>query len=291
MADIEPEQIARKANAAFADYQQSICRRTDRFFAWFMVAQWLASIAAAVWASPSAWRRYSIPPDAHVWAALFLGGAITSFPVFLAFFMPGAAITRHVIAGAQMLMSALLIHLTGGRLETHFHLFGSLALMAFYRDWRVLLTASVIVIVDNIVRGIYWPQSIYGTSGATPWRALEHAGWLAFAVGFLILGIRRSITEMREIALRQATLEATKEHIEEQVLRRTAQLQETVEQLETFCHSVSHDLRAPLRAMQSIARILVLDYGKSLDDFGRGCAERIASSAERLDLLMSDLLE
>ena len=37
-----------------------------------------------------------------------------------------------------MLMSALLIHLTGGRIETHFHVFGSLAILAFYRDWRVL---------------------------------------------------------------------------------------------------------------------------------------------------------
>ena len=40
---------------------------------------------------------------------------------------------------AQMLMGALLIHLTGGRIETHFHVFGSLAFLAFYRDWRVLI--------------------------------------------------------------------------------------------------------------------------------------------------------
>ena len=46
--------------------------------------------------------------------------------------------TRYTIATAQMLMSALLIHLTGGRIETHFHVFGSLAFLAFYRDWRVL---------------------------------------------------------------------------------------------------------------------------------------------------------
>jgi len=37
-------------------------------------------------------------------------------------------------------MSALLIHLSGGRIETHFHVFGSLAFLAFYLDWPVLIT-------------------------------------------------------------------------------------------------------------------------------------------------------
>ena len=133
MAGTEQEQIARKAELAFAEYQQTICRRTDRFFGWVMVVQWLAGIATALWISPRNWPVELIQPQAHLWAALFLGGIITSFPVFLAFFMPGATPTRHVIAAAQMLMSALLIHLSGGRAETHFHIFGSLALLAFYR--------------------------------------------------------------------------------------------------------------------------------------------------------------
>jgi len=42
------------------------------------------------------------------------------------------------------LTSALLIHLSGGRIETHFHIFGSLAFLSFYRDWRVLITATAI---------------------------------------------------------------------------------------------------------------------------------------------------
>jgi len=50
----------------------------------------------------------------------------------------GKAITRHVIAIGQMLDSAPSHHLTGGRIETHFHVFCSLAFLAFlYRDWRV----------------------------------------------------------------------------------------------------------------------------------------------------------
>ena len=70
--------------------------------------------------------------------------------------------TRHSIAVAQMLMGALLIHLSGGRIETHFHVFGSLAFLAFYRDWTVLVSASVVVAADHLLRGLFWPQSVYG---------------------------------------------------------------------------------------------------------------------------------
>jgi hypothetical protein len=75
---------------------------------------------------------------------------------------PTTALTRHTIAVAQALTSALWIHLSGGRIETHFHVFGSLAFLAFYRDWRVLVTSSVVVAADHLVRGMYWPQSVYG---------------------------------------------------------------------------------------------------------------------------------
>src|SRR6202021_4177803 len=101
------------------------------------------------------------------WAAFLLGGAITLVPVLLACLRPGETLTRHAIAVGQMLMSALLIHLTGGRIETHFHVFGSLAILAFYRDWKVLISATVVVTVDHLLRGIFWPESVYGVLGAS----------------------------------------------------------------------------------------------------------------------------
>ena len=65
-----------------------------------------------------------------MWTALLLGGAVSSLPLALIALRPGAAVTRHVVAAAQMLWSALLIHLTGGRIETHFHVFGSPGILA-----------------------------------------------------------------------------------------------------------------------------------------------------------------
>ena len=44
-----------------------------------------------------------------------------------------------------------------------------------------------IVYLDHLLRGIFWPQSVYGVLAAPVWRSLEHAGWVIFEVSFLII--------------------------------------------------------------------------------------------------------
>ncbi len=67
-------------------------------------------------------------------------------------------------------------------------------------------------------------------------------------------------------------------------------LQESNEELEAFSYSVSHDLRAPVRAMQGFARVVLEDYGEKLDDLGRDYLDRIVAGACRMDSLIQDLL-
>src|SRR6478752_4842540 len=159
----ERERLAQLAAEHFQDHCQQVWQRTDRMFAGLMALQWLASIGVALWITPLTWIGATSSIHVHVLAAIFLGGIIAAFPILLVFLRPGQPITRHVIAVAQMLAAALLSHLTGGRIETHFQIFGSLAFLAFYRDWRVLVTASIVVALDHFLRGTYWPQSIFGT--------------------------------------------------------------------------------------------------------------------------------
>jgi signal transduction histidine kinase len=198
---------ATRADALFDEYQRDTYRRTDRLFAWLMGFQWIAGIVFAVWVSPLAWSGTSSRVHLHVWAAVVLGGTISLFPALLAILRSGEASTRYTIAVAQMLMSALLIHLTGGRIETHFHVFGSLAFLAFYRDWRVLIPATVVVALDHMLRGLFWPQSVYGVLVTSQWRWVEHAAWVIFEDVFLIVSCRRSGAEMRDRAERTAELE------------------------------------------------------------------------------------
>jgi two-component system sensor histidine kinase/response regulator len=199
--------VQRRASALFAASQLDIYRHTDRVFAVLMGVQWIAGIVFALWVSPLAWAGTASTTHLHVWAAIVLGGIISLFPALLGLLRPGQPSTRYTIAVAQMLMGALLIHLTGGRLETHFHVFGSLAFLAFYRDWRVLIPATVVVALDHLLRGMFWPQSVYGVLVASQWRWLEHAAWVIFEDVILVVSCRRGVVEMQQTADRTATLE------------------------------------------------------------------------------------
>ncbi len=199
-------------------------RQTDRLFAGLLVFEFVAGILAALWISPYAWVGYENEVHPHVWSATILGALIVSLPIWLAKVYPGTRLTRHVIAIAQLQMSGLLIHLTQGRIETHFHVFGSLAFLAFYRDWRVLITASIVTAVDHLVRGYAWPLSIYGVSTQSSWRWIEHSAWVLFEDIFLIFSCLQSNRETNAIAERQSQLEESNAGIEREVQLRTEEL-------------------------------------------------------------------
>ena len=234
-----------RARELFEEHRHRILVRTDRLFAFLMLLQWAAGIIIAVAVSPRTWQGSISQPHIHVWSALVLGGLLSAAPILLVARCPGARLTRHVIAGTQMLWSALLIHLTGGRIETHFHVFGSLAFLAFYRDWKVLIPATIVVSVDHLVRGIIWPQSVYGVIFATPWRSVEHAVWVIFENIFLIQSCRRSVQEMWDIAQQRADLERTNE---------IAQAANRAKS--TFLANMSHEIRTPLNAVLGFTDLL-----------------------------------
>jgi PAS domain S-box-containing protein len=104
----------------------------------------------------------------------------------------------------------------------------------------------------------------------------------------------RDITKRKrtEDALRQAKVRLDNQAIELErlVAERTAQLGETVRELQAFSYSMSHDMRAPLRAMQGYAQRLLDDYGGKLDEQGVNHLQRIMRSAVRLDRLIHDVL-
>ncbi|MBI1951774.1 MAG: PAS domain S-box protein, partial [Acidobacteria bacterium] len=231
------EEAASRAETIFRAHREAILRRTDRLFAGLLLAEWLGAIATALVVSPGAWAGSSSGTHVHVWAALFLGGAIALFPVLLALKRPGAGITRHAIAAAQMLYAGLLIHLTGGRVETHFIVFGSLAFLAFYRDWPVLISATVVVVLDHLLRGLFWPESVYGVLSASLWRTVEHAWWVLFEDVFLVAACFQGMKEMRQIAERRARTEKGNDLVESRVLARTAELRKSEERFRKLSES------------------------------------------------------
>jgi signal transduction histidine kinase len=229
-ADLK-RQIDARADELLIDYQTAQWRQTDRMFAILLLLQWFAAVAVAIWLSPRAWEGLESHIHPHIWAAVYLGGLIAAAPIALVIVRPGEAITRYVIAVAQMMHSALLIHLSGGRIETHFHVFGSLAFLSFYRDWRVLVPATLVVALDHAVRGIFWPESVFGVVAASYWRWMEHAGWVVFEDIILVWACLRGAKELATLATRQAELEATNQRVEAEVARQTARLESVSQEL------------------------------------------------------------
>ncbi len=235
-----------RAESIFRKDLQAIVLRTDRMFSWLLVAQWAAAVLVALVWSPRTWIAQYWTIHQHVIAATVLGGLFAAYPLYLIRRRPGTALTRHMIAIGQMLQSALLVHVTGGRIETHFHVFGSLALLSFYRDWRVLMTATAVVYVDHLALGIWFPLSVYGVTVTSVWRSAEHAFWVVFENIFLVMSCRQGIEELSAIAEREVQLHDTAnklQHSNREMLAMSKALEDTNRTLELRVTQRTEELR------------------------------------------------
>jgi PAS domain S-box-containing protein len=103
--------------------------------------------------------------------------------------------------------------------------------------------------------------------------------------------IARTVAEALERKRLEAEVKSHTAHLEQLVQERTARLQEMVTELEHFSYTISHDLRAPLRAMRGLAGLLVEECGPSVLGERHEYLQRIAHSADRMDQLITDSLQ
>jgi len=96
------------------------------------------------------------------------------------------------------------------------------------------------------------------------------------------------ITERKQF---EQALKRMNAELERRVSARTEELAKTNRELEAFCYSVSHDLRAPLRSMDGFSQALLEDYGTRLDAEGQDFLHRIRSNSQRMARLIDDLLQ
>jgi PAS domain S-box-containing protein len=242
---IDTINTADRAKEIFQAQQRQTHVRTDRMFAWLIALQWLA--AAAIY------NRFAVSVGsstvAHAGSQLIimwaLAGLSTLLPMALVFLRPGNVMTRQLIAINQMLMSALLIYLSGGRIGTQYHVFGALAFLAYYRDWRVLLTATLTTIAVELWQrstGSLWIAGV-GALPSSHW--LETAGWLLFEDIFLIISSNFSLRETWSLCERDIALEINNRGLEEQVAARTQDMER-----------VNQTLREQIREREQITAAL-----------------------------------
>lgn len=115
-------------------------------------------------------------------------------------------------------------------------------------------------------------------------------GWFELSIqpvpeGIFILSLDITNRKAAELAIHKLN-----EELEDRVTERTAQLEAVNKELEAFSYSVSHDLRAPLRAVNGYARMIEEDYRAVLDDEGKRLLGIVQYNAQRMGILIDDLL-
>jgi signal transduction histidine kinase len=165
------------------------------------------------------------------------------------------------------------------------------------------LVGSLFLTVGLWMPGFSWHD-------VDPNEALVLAAWFSISA-LLVIAIallQRSTTAQRKLI---ATLHSASQQLEEKssrleaseknlaahaadleriVAERTARLEETITELESYSYTIVHDLRSPLRAMQGFSHVLVVDYADKLDVRGADYLRRIERAAQRLDVLIQGVL-
>ena len=100
-----------------------------------------------------------------------------------------------------------------------------------------------------------------------------------------------AIEDVSERHRAEDALRLLNDELEVRVRERTAQLEAANREMEAFCYSVSHDLRAPLRAIDGFAQELLRSYADRVDDRGRHYLTRVRASSQRMAVLIDDLLQ
>jgi signal transduction histidine kinase len=194
---------------------------THRTFRILFAVQWPVAMFLA-------WKS-ALPGEARFLFVLVLGGMLSVPALLFARAAPLAWWVRHFIALCQIGWSLVFMWLLEGRSEAQFHTFVSLAFLAFYRDWRVMLTATLAAAAYPVVRIVLLPDS-YVIGPSAWWRVADQGIWVICEFLILLLAVQQSMKTVQKFCLHAATLALTNETIARNVDERTAELTRSREQ-------------------------------------------------------------
>ena len=174
--------------AASASLLGAMRQRSDKAFALLLLAHWPVALGLA--SLQGTWI-----------AAIVVGGVASLLPCAFARFRPGSLATRLVVAVCFMVYSMLFIAQAGGMIEMHFHVFGGMAFLLIYRDWRLPVVAGAVIAVHHAVFNYLqmhgYPSLVFADHHG--WHIVAvHAAFVIFEGAGLVYMARMLLTEVQQ---------------------------------------------------------------------------------------------
>jgi PAS domain S-box-containing protein len=219
--ELDSTQRVARAREVRHDVVAQLTVGIHRTFQWLFIVQWAIAVVLA-------WKT-ALPGEARIAFTFILGGMLCVPPILFARAAPLAWWSRHFVAICQMAWSTLFMWLLEGRPEAQFHMFVSLAFLAFYRDRKVLVTATVAGIAYPVIRILMLPETF--TLGASAWwRIFDHSIWIVAEALVLMVAASQSVETVRNFARVIADLQLKNEGAAADMDERTAELERSREQ-------------------------------------------------------------
>ncbi|OQW33136.1 MAG: hypothetical protein A4E19_07295 [Nitrospira sp. SG-bin1] len=238
--------------------------------------EWLRrhrGIVRLLWAHAAGVPLFGVLTSHHVSLGL-IGGSILVGSAILAMSGRLANRLRAALATAGLIFaSALLVHLSNGFIEAHFHFFVMMAVIVLYQDWLPFLLALISVVVDHGVIGTLAPTMVYNHSGTQhhPWAwAIIHGTFILAECAALLVYWRVNETVQVDLCREKERAEAAS--------RAKSQ----------FLANMSHEIRTPMNGVLGMSELLLLT---SLTDKQRHYVEQIHGSGTQLLHVINDVLD
>ena len=216
---------------------------------------------------------FSLMTGLYVWPGFVGGGLLAACAILALTPSLGARFRAALATGGLILASTLLVHLSGGYIESHFHFFVMMAVIVLYQDWVPFLLALISIVIDHGIIGTLAPTMVYNHFGAQyhSWIwALIHGGFIVAECAALLVYWRVNETVQGDLYKEKERAEAASK----------AKSQ--------FLANMSHEIRTPMNGVLGMAELL---SHTPLTEKQRRYVDQIRGSGDDLLHIINDILD
>jgi methyl-accepting chemotaxis protein len=266
-----------------------------KVFLYLLPIQWIALLVIALVYTPETYSGAESTINPHILLTVIVGGLVILYPIYMLLKHHNHPVTAHVASIAQLMISTILIHITGGRIESHFHIFASLAFLSLWTNYRVFISVTVWVALDHVLRGVFFPQSLFGINYIDYFRIGEHAFYVIFMDIVLIPTAMRSYQTRVDVAEKEFNLnqkneenERRSEHLELISKKSEFEAQKSLEYLNIMSEG---QYGIDIHQIQNDTDSEVIDFFCSINNSIHELDDKMIQLLSELNLSANDVIE